>query len=383
MGLYRDDGLCVTVIREGELTEFREKIVQVFEKEGLKIEYAEHLLKSVNFLDVTMHMETGEYEPFRKPGPPPKYVHRESNHPPAIVKNLPAMIEKRISGLCSSQEMFNKHAPFYNKALRNSGYMQDIKFIEQNEQKQAETRKSRHKEKIWYNPPWNKAVSTNVGKKFLQLVDKHFPKGSKWRSLFNRSTVKISYCCSRNMAAYISGKNKKLLRDIQGEAKDERPCPSNDDPCPLSGKYSDKCRTKSVVYQAIISSEEKSWNYIGLTSRTFHDRWREHKNDMRNKERPGTALSAKIWSLKEAGAPYKIRTEIIQESFTYKTGDSQCDLCLTEKTCIALHDKAPKKLLELPVGCKPLNIRTEIMNGCRHKIEYKLIGRKKPTNRNT
>ena len=47
--MYRDDGLCVTEIREGEMTEFREKIVQVFEKEGLKIEYAEHLLKSVNF----------------------------------------------------------------------------------------------------------------------------------------------------------------------------------------------------------------------------------------------------------------------------------------------------------------------------------------------
>ena len=92
MGLYHDDGLCVTEIREGELTEFREKIVKVFEKEGLKIEYAEHLLKSVNFLDVTMHMETREYEPYRKPGPPPKYVYQDSNHPPAIVKNLPAMM---------------------------------------------------------------------------------------------------------------------------------------------------------------------------------------------------------------------------------------------------------------------------------------------------
>ena len=54
--------------------------------------------------------------------------------------------------------------------------------------------------------------------------------------------------------------------------------------------------------------------------------------------------------------------------------DSQCDLCLTEKTCIALHNNAPKKLLDLPVGCKPLNIRTEIMNGCKHKIEFKLLG---------
>ena len=89
------------------------------------------------------------------------------------------------------------------------------------------------------------------------------------------------------MAAYISGRNKKLLRNIQGEKQDERPCQSKDDPCPLSGKQSDKCRTKSVVYQAIITSEDKSWNYIGLTSRAFHDKWRERKNDMKNQERPG------------------------------------------------------------------------------------------------
>ena len=104
---------------------------------------------------------------------------------------------------------------------------------------------------------------------------------------------------------------------------------------------------------------------------------------MTKDERTGTALSAKIWSLKETGCPFKIKTEIIREAHLYKTGDSQCDLCLTEKTCIALHNKAPKKLLSLPKGCEPLNIRTEIMNGCPHKIEFRLIGRKKPARNNT
>ena len=28
----------------------------------------------------------------------------------------------------------------------------------------------------WYNPPWNCNVKTNLGKKFLHIVDKCFPK---------------------------------------------------------------------------------------------------------------------------------------------------------------------------------------------------------------
>ena len=90
-------------------------------------------------------------------------------------------------------------------------------------------------------------------------------------------------------------------------------------------------------------------------------------------------LLVKIWELREAGKPFQIQTEIIRKSHPHKTGDSQCDLCLIEKTCFALQNKAPKKLMTLPVGCQPLNIRIEIMNSCPHKIDYRLIGRK--TNR--
>ena len=48
--------------------------------------------------------------------------------------------------------------------------------------------------------PWNDEVSANVAKKFLSMIDRHFPKGSALGKHFNRSTVKVSYSCMPNMA---------------------------------------------------------------------------------------------------------------------------------------------------------------------------------------
>ena len=203
VGLYRDDGLTVTKIARGEKEKFKAGITRIFEREGLKITTSDHLTKSVDFLDATMHLNTGQHEPYRKDGPPPVYINRLSNHPPVIIRNLPSMIEKRVSGLCSSRVMFEKHAPFYNKALKNSGYKDDIKYIEHTEQRLPKKKRARYNT-YWYNPPYNKAVTTKVGEKFLQLIDKHFPVGSKWNVHFNRKTIKVSYCCTRNMASHIS-----------------------------------------------------------------------------------------------------------------------------------------------------------------------------------
>ena len=74
-----------------------------------------------------------------------------------------------------------------------------------------------------------------------------------------------------------------------------RPVPTiGEEPCEVVGRYSKKCRSKAVVYQAIIAFGNKTWNYIGMTSRSFHDRWLEHKNYMINDKRAGTAFSGKV-----------------------------------------------------------------------------------------
>ena len=77
--------------------------------------------------------------------------------------------------------------------------------------------------------------------------------------------------------------------------------------------------------------------YFGLTSRAFHDRWMEHKQDMKNIDCAGMAFSKKVRELRNAGKSFDMETKLIKGAHTYKTGDSNCDLYLTEKTCIALN----------------------------------------------
>ena len=107
------------------------------------------------------------------------------------------------------------------------------------------------------------------------------------------------------------------------------------------------------------------------------------KRNMKFEDEQGTALSSKVHELKKEGKTYQIETKIIREAQVYKVGDSNCDLCLTEKLCIALNHKAPVKLLTLPKGCGLLNIWSEEMSGCNHRIDCRLIGRRKPTQRNS
>ena len=53
---------------------------------GIKLEVNK---KIVDFLDVTLNLTTGEYKEHRKPHANPVYVNRLSNHPPAVIKNIP------------------------------------------------------------------------------------------------------------------------------------------------------------------------------------------------------------------------------------------------------------------------------------------------------
>ena len=65
---------------------------------------------------------------------------------------------------------------------------------------------------LWYNPPFRKNVSTNIGHRFLTLVDKHFAKDHKLRKIFNRNTITISYSCMNNTKQIIDNHNKRILK---------------------------------------------------------------------------------------------------------------------------------------------------------------------------
>ena len=68
-------------------------------------------MKIVNYLDVTLNLKDGSYRPYKKPNEETNYIHVNSDHPPFYLKQLPKSIEKRLSSLSSSKEIFEETAP--------------------------------------------------------------------------------------------------------------------------------------------------------------------------------------------------------------------------------------------------------------------------------
>ena len=145
--------------------------MQIFKSNnGLDIT-VEFNLKCTDFLDITLDLQTGKFYPFRKANNEPQYLNTQSNHPPSIIKQIPAMISARISENSCNKEEFDKAAPIYNKALAESGYSETITYVEAKPKK----KRSRKRNIIWYNPPYSSNVKNNIGKEFFKLLDKHFP----------------------------------------------------------------------------------------------------------------------------------------------------------------------------------------------------------------
>ena len=137
-------------------------------------------------------------------------------------------------------------------------------------------KKKRARNILWFNPPYSRAVKTNVGKSFLQIMDKHFPVGNPLHKIFNRNTVKMSYRCTPNLARKISGHNAKVLNSKSNEEpKKECNCRKKDE-CPVQGK----CLQSGVIYQATVTrGDNRVDTYIGLSEPPFKERWRNHKSN--------------------------------------------------------------------------------------------------------
>ena len=159
--------------------------------------------KREEFLDVFFDLENDSFRPYLKPNNVPQYVHKMSNHPPAVLKNIPEGVNKRLSSISSNEEMFETAAPIYREALARSGYEYQLKFNPEAANPPKKKRK-RSRKILWFNPPFSLNVKTNIAKEFLKLIDRFFPPGHPLRQIFNRNRVKVSYSCTPNMEPVIS-----------------------------------------------------------------------------------------------------------------------------------------------------------------------------------
>ena len=353
IGLYRDDGLCASKLTPRQTDIAKKKLCSVFKEHGLKIT-VEANVKVVNFLDVTLDLRGNTYKPYMKPNNIPVYVHKQSNHPPQILKNIPESVNRRLSDISSSKEIFERAAKPYQEALNKSGYNYTLNFDPKNEDR---TKKRKRSRKITYfNPPFSQNVRTNIGAKFFKILEKCFPQGHVLRKIVNKNTVKLSYRCMPNMKKVLSSHNKKVAGTFGVVPANQPNCNCQQkDKCPLPGR----CQTKKVVYRAtVIDENDNQETYTGLTCRSFKERHYKHKNSFKYKNSENsTTLSTHIWSLKERGVPFNIEWDIIDRAPPFYPTTRKCRLCLKEKYHIMFSG-----------GGASLNSRSEIFSTCKHRL---------------
>ena len=314
-------------------------------------------MKIVDFLDVTFNLDDGTYKPFMKPNDSPLYININSNHPPSILENIPKSVNRRLSKISSNEQIFKDSVSPFQDALDKAGFSHTLKY--EKTTRNGNKSQNRKRPAIWFNPPFSSNVSTNVGGRFLKIIDKCFPPSNPLHKIINRNKVKMSYRRMPNMKEILGRHNMEVTRD------DNAPqyplgcnCRGGVGVCPLEGS----CLTPGVIYEATVKTQDGSppETYTGLTAGRFKDRYNKHNSDFNNhKQKNSTELSKHIWRLKEKNTPYLLTWKIIAKTkpFTpFNPTRRSCQLCLKEKYFIMFR----------PEGAS-LNSRNEIFATCRHR----------------
>ena len=334
----------------------RKQIIDLFKLHGFQITIDINL-KITDFLDVQLDLQTGKYYPYKKPNDQPMYVHRDSNHPLSILKQLPKMTAQRLSDLSCDKDEFDKSSNEYQEILKKSGFHTKLEYAP----RPARRTRRRRREVLWYNPPFDLQVKTNIGKTFLCLLDKHFPRHHRLHPIINRSSVKINYCCMPNIASHIKAHNRKLLKEPTPQEAPTHTCNClNESNCPLEGN----CLQDAVVYKAdvfpVAEAPEFEY-YVGNTEPMFKGRWSDHNTSFRyERYKTKSKLSKYVWKLKEEGRSPLIKWSILRRCAPYRAGSKRCNLCLGEKYLILKSD------------AKMINKKDELLGMCRHKDKFLL-----------
>lgn len=187
-----------------------------------------------------------------------KHINTESNHHKPTFRSIIKSISIRISDLFATEEIFNNHACYYNQDLAASGFSQKFRFIPNTRLKEnfskpyKKTRanienqkflttiwqsrspsihayntrcffqfskncitsnlptKSNGRSIVWYIPGFALNVKGRV-KAFSEIVESNSLYNHAYYSIFNRSTLIISYSSTQIIEIINTVSNKRKL----------------------------------------------------------------------------------------------------------------------------------------------------------------------------
>ena len=145
-------------------------------------------------------------------------------------------------------------------------------------------------------------MKTNIGKLFLRLINKHFPPTHKYRKIFNRNTIKISYSCIHNIKSKSSTHNKKILNKPVNYNNRKCNC-INKNTCPLNGNY----LLENILYIVTIKSDKKNYQPRNSKKHTFKKQCGNHKRSFNiSRHKDDMKLFVEYWNLKAGNSTPKV-----------------------------------------------------------------------------
>ena len=139
--------------------------------------------------------------------------------------------------------------------------------------------KNRKRRIVWFNPPYNQSVSTNLTQTFLKLIDKHFPRSNRLHKIFNRNTIKVSYSCTDNIEQHVKKHNNYVQQKNNDNIRLSCNCCDK-----LKCALNRKCRTENIIYKCTSLTESNLKKvYLGLAEGEFKtNRFYNHQQSFRN-----------------------------------------------------------------------------------------------------
>ena len=137
---------------------------------------------------------------------------------------------------------------------------------------------------------------TIIGKTFLKLIDKLFPKNNKFGKIINRNNVKVSNSCLPNFANMTKSHNNRILSEEKTQDSPKCNCRKKDT-CLLE----ENCLDKELIYKCTLKENTAGdrVDYYGPTENTFKERFYKHCNSFKYERKANsTELSNHFWKMK-------------------------------------------------------------------------------------
>ena len=229
--------------------------------------------------------------------------------------------------------------------------------------------KNKNRRVIWFNMQFCRLTNFNIGKYFLNLLDRHLNRDNPLRTSFDRNSVKISYSCANNMHSILSNNNnhnRRLLVELNRNSRRHSKVSCNSrrkQECP---RADDEIRRTSHTKRAFPPVEHNNDGervyigiFAGIWKQGLYNHWKSFSNPrLRNQ----IALSKYFCNLKDQGLTSEIKWKIVRQSSTANSFNGRCNLCSDKKISIINF----KDCRRLPNECNTLVFK------CKHKSKFKL-----------